>query len=327
WVARHEKARELVDSLTPLSAIPDSGNPVDYFVKSKIEKGRAELQKTSHSLYGEGIKPLLEEHCFRCHGEKEKGELRLDDRDRARAGGESGYPAIVPGKAEKSQLLKLIQSESGDRMPPKGEGLREEQIALLEKWIADGADYGSKVDEAMLMWTPGADDLSFLRRVYLDTTGVTPTASEARTFLDNSDPGKRAAVIDELLADDRWADHWTSYWQDVLAENPNLLKPTLNNTGPFRWWIYDAMLDNKPMDRFVTELVTFQGSLHDGGAAGFKLAAENDVPMAAKAHIVSSAFLGVDMKCARCHDAPYHSSTQKDLFQLAANRLRGPSCS
>lgn len=163
-----------------------------------------------------------------------------------------------------------------------------------------------------------ASDAVFLRRLYLDTVGVLPTAAQTRAFLADESPSKRSAIIDRLLNDDRWADHWTSYWQDVLAENPSILKPTLNNTGPFRWWIYDALVENKPMDRFVTELIRMEGDMLGGGAAGFAMASENDVPMAAKAHILSSAFLAVDLKCARCHDAPFHPWTQKELFELAA---------
>jgi hypothetical protein len=94
------------------------------------------------------------------------------------------------------------------------------------------------------------------------------------------------------------------YWQDVLAENPNILNPTLNNTGPFRWWLYESLRDNKPMDFFVTELLRMKGSERLGGPAGFATASQNDVPMAAKGTIIGAAFLGVEMKCARCHDAP-----------------------
>ena len=68
-----------------------------------------------------------------------------------------------------------------------------------------------------------------------------------------NDDDRRAEVIERLLADERWADHWMGYWLDVLAENPNIVNPTLNNTGPFRWWIYSSFLDNKPFDRFATE--------------------------------------------------------------------------
>lgn len=160
--------------------------------------------------------------------------------------------------------------------------------------------------------------LRWLRRVSLDTRGVPPTLKEIDQFLAMSADTRRGEFVDRFLDDPRWADHWTSYWQDALAENPNILKPSLNNTGPFRLWIHDALRLNKPLDRFATELIMMQGDVQAGGPAGFGMAADNDVPMAEKAHIVSSAFLGVNMKCARCHDAPYHPWTQRDLFEIAA---------
>src|SRR5690606_32973561 len=99
--------------------------------------------------------------------------------------------------------------------------------------------------------------------------------------------------------------------------------PTLNNTGPFRWWIEESFDDNKPFDRFATELVMMEGSKYFGGPAGFSMASQNDAPFAAKAHILGGAFLAVEMKCARCHDAPYHDLDQRDLFALAAMLKRG----
>ena len=168
------------------------------------------------------------------------------------------------------------------------------------------------------------DDSAFLRRVCLDITGLIPATEQIAAFQTDKSANRRARVIDSLLASPSWADHWVSYWQDVLAENPGMLKPTLNNTGPFRWFIYDSFRDNKPMDRFVTELVAMDGSLYYGGPAGFAMASENDVPMAAKAHIVSKAFLGMELGCARCHDAPYHPFKQEQLFSMAAMLKKGP---
>jgi hypothetical protein len=72
------------------------------------------------------------------------------------------------------------------------------------------------------------------------------------------------------------------------------------------------------MDQFASELVMMRGSVYGGGPAGFALATQNDVPMAAKAQIVGKAFLGLEMTCARCHDAPFHSYTQEQLFHMAA---------
>ena len=74
----------------------------------------------------------------------------------------------------------------------------------------------------------------------------------------------------------------------------------------------------------VTELLMMRGGAAEGGSAGFAMAGENDSPFAAKGHIVASAFLGIELQCARCHDSPYHSTTQKDLYSLAAMLSRKP---
>ncbi len=191
---------------------------------------------------------------------------------------------------------------------------------------------------------PLTDDWAFLRRVSLDVIGTLPPKrmveglglrdrkdekdvrdDKAFSAAINPQPStfNRAALIDRLLEQSGWADHWVGYWQDVLAENPNIVNPTLNNTGPFRWWLHESFSDNKPFDRFATELILMEGSTHYGGSAGFGLATQNDSPMAAKAHVLAQAFLGMEMKCARCHDAPYHDFTQRDLFSLAAMLKRG----
>ena len=183
---------------------------------------------------------------------------------------------------------------------------------------------GAKLESAQVKAAPVLDDHAFLRRVALDTLGTVPTPEQVQAFLRDSSAARRAKAIDRFLNHPRWADHWVSYWQDVLAENPGILKPMLNNTGPFRWWIHESFSDNKPMDRFATELVMMEGSVYYGGPAGFGLATDNDVPMAQKAQIVAQAFLGMQMQCARCHDAPYHDFKQKDLFGLAAMLSKEP---
>ena len=104
----------------------------------------------------------------------------------------------------------------------------------------------------------------------------------------------------------------------MLAENPSLVFPTLNNSGPFRRWIYESFRDNVPFDCFATELILMDQPDEQGGTAGFALATQNDAPMAMKAHVVAMAFLGVGLKCARCHDSPVDNFQQTDLFQLAA---------
>lgn len=196
-----------------------------------------------------------------------------------------------------------------DRMPAHNE---------IDRFI------GKRLEEKNATPSELVDDTAFLRRLALDTVGVIPTREEIDAFRRDASPDRRRKAIDRYLKDPRWADNWVGYWQDVLAENPGILKPTLNNTGPFRWWLHQAFLDNLPMDRFATELVLMEGSRMYGGPGGFAIATENDVPMAAKAHILARAFLGVELGCARCHDAPNHPYKQSDTFNLAAMLNKGP---
>ncbi|MEO0446951.1 MAG: DUF1553 domain-containing protein, partial [Verrucomicrobiota bacterium] len=249
---------------------------------------------------------------------------RRGTREGALRGGDADGPALEAGDLEGSALLWRVHPDAGDDlMPPKGDPLTEGEIALLEQWIIEGASWPA-YDVPSFELTPLASDLVFLRRLALDTVGVPPTEKEIDEFLAEPEASRRSAAIDRFVGDDRWADHWTGYWQDVLAENPNIINPTLNNTGPFRWWIYESLLDNKPMDLFVTELLRMEGSDRFGGPRGFGTASENDVPMAAKGIIASAAFLGTQMKCARCHDAPGHPWKQEELFQMAAMLARKP---
>ena len=176
----------------------------------------------------------------------------------------------------------------------------------------------SKLETESMKPLPIVGDMQFLRRVSLDVVGQTPSLKEIEDFTQDEAPERRSRLVDRLLDDPRWADHWVPYWQDVLAENPNILKASLNNTGPFRWWIYESFLDNKPMDQFATDLILMRGSKYRGGPAGFEMATQNDVPAANKALILSEAFLATNMNCARCHDSPVNDVTQKQLFSIAA---------
>ncbi|MCB1207162.1 MAG: DUF1553 domain-containing protein, partial [Verrucomicrobiae bacterium] len=188
-----------------------------------------------------------------------------------------------------------------------------------EAWIREGADWpAAPVNADLLTKTPVIGDEAFLRRLYLDLVGVPPSAEEAREFLQDRSPDRRNRLVDRLLADERRVDHEMSDWLDLLAENPTLINASLNSTGPFRWFLLDALRDGKALDRMVTELLMMRGDAGYGGSAGFALAGENDAPYAAKGHIIASAFLGIELQCARCHDSPYHSTTQRDLYSLAA---------
>src|SRR5690606_17448527 len=125
-----------------------------------------------------------------------------------------------------------------------------------------------------------------------DVVGLTPAPAIVEEYLRQPESSRRSWAINRLLDDPGWADHWVPYWQDVLAENPGILKPDLNNTGPFRWYLHQAFLDGYSFDRLVMELLEMEGSLNQGAPAGFAMASLNDAPLAAKADILSQAFLG-----------------------------------
>lgn len=165
---------------------------------------------------------------------------------------------------------------------------------------------------------PLTDDYQFARRAYLDLWGLVPTAEEVREFVVDVRKNKRELLIDRLLADDRWADPWVSYWEDALAENPKLFGAVPNSTGPFKDWIYRSFVENRGYDRFATELILMEGTPQEFGTLGFRESVDNDAPLAEKAHVISQAFMAANLKCARCHDSPLNAFRQQDLFGLAA---------
>ncbi|MCA8989760.1 MAG: DUF1549 domain-containing protein, partial [Planctomycetaceae bacterium] len=318
WQRRHEVARESIHQVT--TPENQSGNhPIDQFVAEKISRSLSQVAQTDKQTteyFHNKVLPILRDQCFRCHGEKEKGGLRLNTRENALGMGDSELPSVVPGNPDASELIVRIRDRD---MPPTEEGLTDEQIATLENWVKEGAVWPTPpIEPEAVAISPLIDDAAFLRRAYLDTLGVGPSEQEAQSFFASQDPEKRTRLVEQLLNDNRYADHWVSFWMDLLAENPTLLNQSLNSTGPFRWFLHDSLRDNKPVDRMVTELVLMRGSPHEGGSAGFGMAGENDSPMAAKGHILASAFLGIELQCARCHDSPYHSTTQEDLYSIAA---------
>jgi len=333
WERRHAAAQAWATQ-HPAPDIPatqrGTEHPIDAFIQDKIERA---LQASSGSdprvaeHFHDHVLPILRENCFGCHDDKSKGGLALNTRKSLLRGGDSGTPVAVPGDPDASELMVRIRSSNRDlRMPPTGRALSKDQIATLGTWIREGANWPSPpVSADELALSPRTSDAAFLRRIYLDTIGLPPSQPEADRFLTDLSLNKRERLIEHLTADERCADNRMGDWLDMLAENPTLLNKAQGSTGPFRFFLHDSLRDNKPLDRMVTELILMRGGAEEGGSAGFAMAAENDAPFAGKAHIVASAFLGVELQCARCHDAPFHDVTQQDLFSLAAMLQRKPA--
>jgi hypothetical protein len=341
WDARHEWASQWAAGHRPVTGTPTgtpagtptdtlpSGSqglhPVDALIADKIARAMeasAGSDSPTTQYFHQQVLPILRDQCFRCHGEKSQGGLKLNSREAILLAGESEQPAVVPGDPAASELIVQIRSGA---MPPTDSGLSADQVAILESWIRNGAVWPAPpVDQEQVAMPALVGDEVFLRRIYLDTVGVPPAVSELQQFLQDNQPDKRGRWIDRLLDDRRLADNWISLWQDLLAENPTLINQSMGSTGPFRWFLYESLLDHKPLDRMVTELIMMRGSPDTGGSAGFSQSGESDAPFAEKGHILASAFLGVELQCARCHDSPYHSTTQRDLYALAAMLERKP---
>jgi hypothetical protein len=162
-------------------------------------------------------------------------------------------------------------------------------------------------------------DDEFIRRVYLDVIGLLPTAAEVTAFLADTDPSKRAKVIDGLLARPEYAEFWGLKWCDLLRVNNKQV--TIAGVHKFRRWIVQSLRENKPYDQFVRELLTSQGSTFDNPPANyFRTSADtNDC-----AETTSQLFLGIRIQCAKCHNHPFEQWTQDNYYGIGAffNRVQ-----
>ena len=163
---------------------------------------------------------------------------------------------------------------------------------------------------------PRADDATFLRRIYLDLAGTIPTHDEARRFLDDKDPRKRDKVIDRLLADPRFARQQAHVWDLVLfGRNPGG-GDDLRKRESFKTWLTGKFARNEPYDRWVRELLLAEQE----GAELFLVQYRNQPEDATVA--ITRLFLGTQLQCARCHDHPFESWTQRDFFGMAGFLVR-----
>ena len=158
-------------------------------------------------------------------------------------------------------------------------------------------------------------DSEFLRRVYLDLTGLPPTADKVKAFLaDKRDSKvKRPEVIDALIGSPEFVDHWTNKWADLLQVNRKFLGP--EGSSAFRAWIRKEVDGNTPYDEFVRKVITADGSNKENPAASYYKILRNPADiMENTTHL----FLGVRFNCNKCHDHPFEKWTQDQYYQTAA---------
>lgn len=245
--------------------------------------------------FNESIQPILSENCYHCHGpdsgtrEPKKAPLRLDREKFAFQKREDGKPVMIPGDAGASLLVKLIKSKNPDEvMPPvkSHNQLKPEQIALLERWVAQGAKYEEhwsfiapkrpavpvvaksqlvrnpvdafieeKLEHSHLTIQPQEDPRALIRRAALDLTGLLPDSADVEKFAKDPSDAAYAAYQEKLFATPAYAEHRTRYWLDYsrYADTHGIHFDNIRSIWPYRDYVIRSFAANKPYDQFVRE--------------------------------------------------------------------------
>lgn len=243
--------------------------------------------------FNRDVRPIFTKHCTACHGGvKEAGGISFIFRDRLLVEGESGNIAVVPGKPEKSEMIRRVKSKDPDEIMPQpkhGPPLSSDEIAILEKWIAEGAEWEehwafmppletqvaglkneswpssaldrhvlSKIEDSGLTPAPEAAPGEWLRRVSFDLTGLPPTLeelAEVETAWKADPAAARAKAVDKLLASPAYGERWAAVWLDLAryADTYGFEKDPHRDIWPWRDWIIRALNADMPYDQFTIE--------------------------------------------------------------------------
>ncbi|MBN9118637.1 MAG: DUF1553 domain-containing protein [Planctomycetes bacterium] len=237
--------------------------------------------------YNRDIRPILAENCFACHGPDSaarKAGLRIDRRDAA-----VEMKAIVPGKPDESEMIRrIITDDERDVMPPKksNKKLKPEQIALLKKWVASGAEYQAhwsfipptrpavpavkdktwvrnpidnfvlaRLEAQGLKPAPEADRRTLARRLALDLTGLPPDPADVEEFVNDKSEMWYEKYVEKLLATPQWGEHRGRYWLDYAryGDTHGIHIDNYREIWAYRDWVINAFNANRPFDQFTIE--------------------------------------------------------------------------
>jgi hypothetical protein len=311
--------------------------------------------------FAHDVLPLLESRCAECHTNGTyEGGLSLDTRESLLES-----EVVVPGNSEESYLMERVAAADPDeRMPPEGKPLTQKEIALFRAWIDQGLawqpgftfnesryvaplrprrpelppavdEQENPIDRILSAYyrmhqierPPPVDDVTFIRRVYLDLIGLLPAPGQLEAFLADEAPDKRARLVRQVLSDDRaYADHWLTFWNDLLRNDyhgPGYIDGGRKQITP---WLYRALAENRPYDAFVRELISPTPD-SEGFIRGIKWRGNVNASQTRElqfAQNVSQVFLGINMKCASCHDSFIDEWKLADAYGLAAVTAEGP---
>jgi hypothetical protein len=312
------------------------------------------------------IQPILAERCLECHSQdKRKGGLSLAAYPDILDGGKDG-PVVRPGRSADSLLVHRATGEIEPQMPKDEEPLAAAEIALIRRWIDEGARATPASAPAPAPWEaplalarpdvpqpawPAWDapvdrivsaylrrrstvapafvpslitDAQFVRRAYLDLHGLLPTPEQQEAFIADRAPGKRAALVAALLADsEKYADHWISFWNDLLRNEDGVsyFSETAGRKS-ITEWLLTALRGNLPYDRFVSKLINpTEPTDPDGFLVGVNWRGETSAavtPWMQASQNTAQVFLGINLKCTSCHDSFVNKWKLKDAYGLAA---------
>ena len=239
--------------------------------------------------FSRDIRPIFNQNCVACHGGvRQKNGVSFIFREEALGKGKSGRRTIVPGHPDASELISRLTSHDPDvRMPYHAPSLSPEQISLLRRWIAEGAQWSdywafvppkpqplptvkqanwvrqpldrfilARLDRESLSPSAAASKTELLRRVSLDLTGLPPTVDEQSAFLSDNSDNAYEHQVDRLLASPAYGERWASMWLD-LARYADSMGYEADHRRPGVWayrdWVVDAFNRNLPYDQFIVK--------------------------------------------------------------------------
>jgi hypothetical protein len=305
--------------------------------------------------FAHDILPLLKTRCAGCHtAGTYKGSVSMDTRESII----KSKAVVPGKADESPLVKRITSKDPDVRMPPKGDPLTDKEVALLRAWINEGVAWQdgfsflkatyvaplkprrpelppaqegrtNPIDRIVdAYWskhkiTPPAplDDAAFLRRVSLDLVGLLPTPAQLDAFLADTAPDKRVKVIRRLLDDKQgYTEHWLTFWNDLLRNDYQGTGFIDGGRKQITGWLYQSLSENKPYDRFVRELIAPTPE-SEGFIKGIKWRGNvnaSQVPEVQFAQNITQVFLGVNLKCASCHDSFIDNWKLADSYGLAA---------
>jgi hypothetical protein len=239
--------------------------------------------------YNAQVKPILNKNCLSCHGGvKKQGGFSLLFREEALAKTKSGKPGIVPGDASASEMYKrLVSADPEERMPHHKDPLKQEEIAVIKKWIDEGAVFSThwaykplekvstpsegqdwaknyidnhiykNANKAGLEMSPEAKPEVLARRVSLDLVGFPLDNPEKTSYLKSPNDKTYEAYVNSLLASKHFGEKWTSMWLDLAryADTKGYERDANREIWKYRDWLIDAFNSDLPYDKFLQQQI------------------------------------------------------------------------